>query len=83
MWLVPRRNWLLYVYFYTEIKKKVDFPDGPVDTNPPANAGDMGWSLLWEGPACHRHRTHALEPALYNKRSHHNEKMAGSNEDPE
>ena len=34
--------------FILKLKKKVDFPDGPVDTNPPANAGDMGWSLLWE-----------------------------------
>ena len=30
----PRKN--------INIKKKEDFPGGPVDKNPPANSGDMG-----------------------------------------
>ena len=29
-----------------------DFPGDPVDMNPPANAGDMGLSLVWEDSTC-------------------------------
>ena len=29
-----------------------DFPGGPVDRNPPASAGDMGSTLVWEHPTC-------------------------------
>ena len=65
----------------------MDFPDGPLVKNPPANAGDTGSifgpSLVWKdstylratGPVHRNYRsTHALEPMLLNKRSHCNEK---------
>jgi len=29
-----------------------DFPGGPVVKNPPANAGDMVQSLIWEESTC-------------------------------
>ena len=31
-----------------------DFSGGPVVMNPPSNAGDTGWSLVWEDPSCCR-----------------------------
>ena len=29
-----------------------DFPGGPMDKNLPANAGDLGWTLVREDPTC-------------------------------
>ena len=66
-----------------EIKGPVDFPGGPVNKNPPANAGDTD-SI--PGPRrSHMPRSNQactlkllkpvhLEPVLQRKRSHHNEK---------
>ena len=59
------------------------FPGGSVVKNPPAEAGDMGLIPDWEHSTCYgatksmRHNYQsscALEPVLYNKRSHRNEK---------
>ena len=74
-----------------------DFPGGAVVKNPPANAGDMVRSLVWEDPTCrgatkpmsHNYWAHVpqllksarLEPVLCNKRSHHNEKNTHHNEE--
>ena len=51
-----------------------DFPGGTVVKNPPANAGDMGSSLIQEDPTCcgatkpvhHNYWACALEPASHN-----------------
>ena len=37
------------------------FPGGPVVNSPPANAGDMVRSLIWEDLTCHR----ATKPVLH------------------
>ena len=51
-----------------------DLPGGTVDKNPPANAGDMGSTLVWKDPTCrgatkpvcHNYRACALEPVSHN-----------------
>ena len=40
----------------------LDFPGDAVGKNPPANAGDMGWSLAQEDPTCRR----ATKPMHHN-----------------
>ena len=35
------------------LKIMLDFPGGTVVKNPPANAGDMGSTLVQEDPTCH------------------------------
>ena len=55
-----------------------DFPGGAVVKNPPANAGNMGSSPVWEGPTCwratkpmrHNYWAHALEPESHNYWAH-------------
>ena len=46
----------IFYYCPLSLKKKSqlrDFPGGAVIKNPPANAGDMGSSPVWEDPTCH------------------------------
>ena len=55
--------------------KGMDLPSSPVVKNPPANAGDIGPSLVWEDATFYRaSQPMCLEPMLGNKRSHCNEK---------
>ena len=67
-----------------------NFPGGAVDENLPANAGDMGLFLVPEDSTClgaikpvsYNHWSlWTRGPMLLNKRNHHNEKLANSNED--
>ena len=74
-----------------------DFLGGSVVKNPPANAGDMGLSLVREDPTsqgatkrvCHNYwarepqllKPACLELVLRNKRSHRNEKPTHHNEE--
>ena len=63
--------------------KETDFPGNPAVKNPPANAGDMG-SILGPGrfytfrgatkPVATTPDACTLEPRLWNKRSHSDEK---------
>ena len=52
------------------------FPGGPVVKNPPANAGDMVRSLIWEDLTCRR----ATKPVLH-KTSHSSERPTHYNEE--
>ena len=53
-------------------------PGGSVVKNPPANAGDLGLTLIWEDPIGrvanlpmrHDYWTSALEPARHDYRDH-------------
>ena len=47
--------WRSYFAAKTTVKSLAlwDFPGGPVVKNPPANAGDMGQSLVQEDPTCY------------------------------
>ena len=75
--------------FFKNTHTQMDFPDGPVVGNPPANARDMG---LIPGPgrshmprgnkACAPQLLKPMhrEPMLCNTRSHHREKPAPRNE---
>ena len=55
-----------------------DFPGGAVVKNPPANAGNMGLSLVLEDPTClgatkpvsHNYRAYTLEPTSHNYRAY-------------
>ena len=62
-------------HFFFPLQQIVDFPGESVVRNPPANAGDMGSSLLWEDFICRG----ATKPMLRNKRSHHNKKPLHGN----
>ena len=65
------------------------FPGGPVDKNPPANAGDTGSISGLGRPHMHRatmstphnYWPYVLEPGSHNKRMHINEKPAHCNKE--
>ena len=64
----------------SKIKVVGGFPGGPVVKNPPINAGHTGLILVQEDPTCHKAAKPVhLEPTLYNRRGHHNEKPARCN----
>ena len=64
-------------------KKNRDFPGDPLVKDPPAIAEDK-WvrSLILEDPTCYgATKPGHLEPVLYNKKSHSNEKLMHLNEE--
>ena len=59
----------------------MDFPDGPVAHNLPANAGYLGLTPAGQLRLCTTTtEAHTLEPVLCNKRSHCSEKPTHHNE---
>ena len=60
----------------------MDFPDGPVAHNLPANAGYLGLTPAGQlSLSTATTEAHTLEPVLGNKRSHCNEKPTHHNEE--
>ena len=54
------------------------FPGGPVVKHLPCKAGDTDLGRFYM-PVSHNYWASALEPMLYNKRGHHNEKLLHRN----